>query len=341
MVLTPEPHDVIARFVHPVTIAEDRCIDPRPHVGRQPVAIGAHQPEQRDHHEIGAVFAPVDGMQRRINDAANRLDVIAAGGDHRQRAADAPGAETGAEGEGRLFALVDIGIGCFRRNVVHESCVDDAGDRSRSRTHRDPDAVIPVRNARRSGDRQRGLPGLQHGVHFRKRGALVAMAFDGNMHRQVVCRGRAEDQFERRAGKYIPRRVNVAHQCGQTLRLLPVERHRQHDGERHRIDDLKFEKPDDVALRQIFAEQQHLVIAHRKIERDVTAAFDIADKGFETDLFDAADPDAHAAAGAQPEMRLPCGLAAEGALQPALYVGRNMPEAGEFDAAVGAWQVEV
>ncbi|MNT23923.1 hypothetical protein D3C72_1593680 [compost metagenome] len=40
-------------------------------------------------------------------------------------------------------------------------------------------------------------------------------------------------------------------------------------------------------------------------------------------------------------MRLPCSLAAESALQPALHMGRNMPEAGEFDAAVGARQVEV
>jgi len=37
VVFAPEPHDVIARLVHPVAIAEDRGIDARPHVRRQPI----------------------------------------------------------------------------------------------------------------------------------------------------------------------------------------------------------------------------------------------------------------------------------------------------------------
>ncbi|MNL29136.1 hypothetical protein D3C87_1508110 [compost metagenome] len=40
-------------------------------------------------------------------------------------------------------------------------------------------------------------------------------------------------------------------------------------------------------------------------------------------------------------MHLSCGVAAERALQPALRMGRNVPETGEFNASVRTRQVEV
>ncbi|MNL16883.1 hypothetical protein D3C87_1379470 [compost metagenome] len=130
VVFAPEPHDVVAGFVHPVSIGENRRVDPLKHLRGKPVTIGAHQPEKWHQHEIGAILAPVDGPQRCVDDAGNRLHVTAAGSDHGQRAADAPCTKASAEGQCRFLSLGNIGGGRLWRHVAHEGCVDDARYRS-------------------------------------------------------------------------------------------------------------------------------------------------------------------------------------------------------------------
>ncbi|MNI79079.1 hypothetical protein D3C73_1355110 [compost metagenome] len=64
MVLAPEPHHVIARFIHPVAIAEDGTAYPSPQDGREVFTLVAlPDPEQRDQGKVGAILAGADPRQ--------------------------------------------------------------------------------------------------------------------------------------------------------------------------------------------------------------------------------------------------------------------------------------
>ncbi|MND58324.1 hypothetical protein D3C80_494740 [compost metagenome] len=314
MVLAPEPHDVVTRFVHPIAIVDDRSIDPCDRLDRQSVAIGAHQPEKRHEHEIGAVLAPVDRLQCRIDDAVNGYRVIAAGSDQSKRTPDTPGTELGAEGKRRPFPLRNVVGSSRRKEIGHEGGIEDAGNVPRPRPYRHLDAMVTVGNADRLRYRQRRLSGSKNGFDIGKNGMVMAMACNHDMDRQGLIRCAIEHQLQWHVDEYIACGTDIAHQGSQAPAFLLIERHRQNDDQRRGIGDFEFEKPDDVTLGQVLAQQQDFVVTRFEAKADIEAAFDVANEWFEAHLLHAVHPDAYPSAGRQPQIDSPRDIASERSL---------------------------
>ena len=276
MVLAPEPHGVVAGFVHPVAIAEDCLLYGLPQVFGQLVAIIAPDPEQRYHPEVRAVLPVDDEVDGAFQDRPHHGRIDLAGMQHGQHATDQKFAILREPARCLCLAFGETGKRRARRQGGQEGALDYLFDDSAAHLELHDDAIHPVGDRAGRADLKARLPGCELKSAIQHHMPLVHVVANDNAHGNIASDALVEYQREGVVDVEPKLRPYAGGKALDVLDLGGTGIHRQARHDRSIVEPDQLEEPVGIALRDVFGEHHELVGAGRERQPNIDALRPVA-----------------------------------------------------------------
>ncbi|MNH04837.1 hypothetical protein D3C79_641430 [compost metagenome] len=331
VVLAPEPHHVIAWFIHPVAIAEDGTAYPSPQDGREVFTLVAlPDPEQRDQGKVGTILAGADprqGVEQQLLSLGGDLAAV----QHGQQASCALHTMLGAVPQCLLLAIAQAGRWLGIAEGLHEVDTEAAVDGNACTAHVQYNLV--VRRADVGGEIQgQQLAARRDGaeIHLARSEIVIAHAMDLAFQANGVRRcGHAEPDPD----LIVPGGEFGAHGAGKLAELI------EHVGIDIRQRDPKrlvaaVDEPQSkhrIPLKQLFQMDKQGVLARLQGQHQLTTLQLVTGEGGELGDGQPITPESDSAAGRQLERVVTRFRRMQLDFQPPLHMEWHSLEGGEGD----------